>query len=168
MKSQPIPFYTPSSLIELNNILQSHFKVLEFGSGNSTLWYSTRVEELISVEHNQTWYNKINSSLKNKGCTNVQYNLHKRPYNNLATNFTDEYFDLIIIDGRDRVKCIKSSMPKLKKGGYLIFDNSDRLKRYEEGIKLLNDWEHTHYKCPNPKEYTNESNWWTTIYKKPQ
>lgn len=162
---QLIPLYTPSSLKVLNEIISPDFKVLEFGSGHSTLWYGEKVKEVVSVEHNPKWHKFVSNLLEEKKLTNVDYKLVKRPYNTVAENYPDGYFDLIIIDGRDRVKCIKSSLNKLKVGGYLIFDNSDR-KRYKEGIEFLSHLSHTTHKCYNPKKYGIKypEDWTTTIY----
>lgn len=40
--------------------------------------------------------------------------------------FPDNYFDLIIVDGRARPSCIKHAMNKVKTGGVLLIDNADR------------------------------------------
>lgn len=60
--------------------------------------------------------------------------------------FPNEYFDLILIDGRVRMNCLKNATPKLKVGGVLIFDNSDRyelseLERSNRFKILLNDYQ---------------------------
>jgi hypothetical protein len=47
-------------------------------------------------------------------------------YASFIDKFENEYFDVILVDGRSRPSCIMHSIPKLKKGGYLILDNSDR------------------------------------------
>ena len=40
--------------------------------------------------------------------------------------YRDEYFDIVCVDGRSRPACIKHAVPKVKPGGLLILDNSDR------------------------------------------
>jgi hypothetical protein len=40
--------------------------------------------------------------------------------------FPDHSFDLVIIDGRARAACIQHAIPKVKKGGYLLVDDSER------------------------------------------
>ncbi len=116
-------------------------KILEFGSGNSTVFFSNLTENLYSVEHNDEWYNKIKPQLNNK----VKYILSKVDYKSLPskddtfyncntieellnTNIPDEYFDIIIVDGIHRVNCARSSINKLKKGGILILDDSNRIE----------------------------------------
>lgn len=41
----------------------------------------------------------------------------------------DQTFDLVLVDGRARPACMEHALPKVKKGGYLVLDNSndDRL-----------------------------------------
>ena len=50
--------------------------------------------------------------------------------------FPDDYFDVVLIDGRARPACIMHSVPKIKTGGLLIVDNSDR-KYYFEHTKTI-------------------------------
>ena len=45
-------------------------------------------------------------------------------------------FDIILVDGRDRVNCIKQSIDCLTSNGVLILDDSQR-DRYQEGIDFL-------------------------------
>jgi len=37
----------------------------------------------------------------------------------------DETFDLILVDGRARADCSKRALCKIRKGGYLMLDNSN-------------------------------------------
>jgi len=151
---------------DVTNFLQEKIdkntKILEFGSGNSTIYFSKLTNNLISIEHNKDWYNKIkpqlNSSVKYI-LSYVDYVPHlptdKKFYNCdtieelLEADIPDEYFDIIIIDGIDRVNCAYGSVNKLKKGGVLILDDSNRIQHSLEigdgsymPIKLLTkEWE---------------------------
>ena len=53
------------------------------------------------------------------------------------------YFDIIVVDGRVRNACIKQAIPHIKKGGYLIVDNSDRSYYLSEFnfLNNKNEWE---------------------------
>ena len=44
-------------------------KVLEWGSGTSTLYFSKIVKQFVSIEHNTEWYNRISSQIAD----NVEY-----------------------------------------------------------------------------------------------
>ena len=54
----------------------------------------------------------------------VGYNFKK--YAAAIDEYPDEYFDLVIVDGRARPSCIMHSIPKIKEGGWLVVDNTGR------------------------------------------
>jgi len=140
----------------------------EWGSGQSTLWLSQQVDMLYSIEHDRIWYDKIGGIISTKGISNVNYILSppsKDHYNhkqmnvtkdvppiekNVFTNycaeisaFPDKFFDIILIDGRERVGCFLYCIDKLKDGGYCILDDSYRMK-YKR-IFVSTEWERTRY-----------------------
>jgi len=144
----------------LQEKINKNTKILEFGSGNSTIYFSKLTNNLISIEHNKDWYNKIKPKLEN----DVTYILKSidyisRPPRNktfyncdtieqlLGQPVPDEYFDIIIIDGIDRVNCAYGSIDKLKKNGILVLDDSNRIEypasdgSYEPIKLLAQGWE---------------------------
>ena len=106
-------------------------------SGNSTLWFANKGCFLNTFEHNLSWY----YTLKDQIPSNVNYNYCPLEVNgDYCKSITRQNisFDIVIIDGRDRVNCIINSINYLNKEGVIIFDNSDR-EVYEEGFKFLNE-----------------------------
>ena len=57
----PIPWITYPALMVLQRVVAAEHKVFEYGCGNSSLWWSEYVSEVVSVEHNETWANKVSS-----------------------------------------------------------------------------------------------------------
>ena len=49
-----------------------------------------------------------------------------KKYANKINEFPNDYFDFVIIDGRARPSCVKQSVAKVKIGGYLVLDNTER------------------------------------------
>ncbi|MCB9354209.1 MAG: hypothetical protein H6575_06550 [Lewinellaceae bacterium] len=47
-------------------------------------------------------------------------------YARTINQYPGEYFDLVLVDGRARPACINQALPHLKKGGYLVVDNTER------------------------------------------
>jgi tRNA A58 N-methylase Trm61 len=45
-------------------------------------------------------------------------------------------FDVVVVDGRDRVNCVKNCLPALKPSGVVILDNSER-PEYSEALTFL-------------------------------
>lgn len=133
--NEPLPWCTYPYIKFIESRLKKDFLVFEFGSGNSTLWYSKRVKKIIAVENDNAWFKIISSKLPH----NAQILLKKLDYDGeycKTVLHCDSKFNLIIIDGRDRVNCAKKSVECLTDDGVIIFDNSDR-PQYAEGISFL-------------------------------
>ncbi|MCX7013966.1 MAG: hypothetical protein NTW86_15675 [Candidatus Sumerlaeota bacterium] len=109
--------------------------VFEYGSGNSTLWWSQQVSRVVSYEHDRDWYN----SLKERIPSNVEYHYCALVYGGeycKAILGHSHRFHIIVIDGRDRVNCARNSLGALRDDGVIIWDNSDQDK-YLEGFAYL-------------------------------
>lgn len=147
----------------LKENLTSDSKVFEFGGGGSTLFFLERVKEVVTVEHNKEWFDILSSNITDKKkwtplfiepTTNTSYdssqfanpdayfssdkdyiNMDFRRYASSIDAYTDGYFDVVLVDGRVRPSCMKHSISKVKKGGYLILDNSDRAYYLEYFLK---------------------------------
>ena len=117
----------------IDSYVNSDTHILEFGAGGSTIWFSGRTKNLITIEHDREWFNKINAQV------DTDIRLLPRPYENVCDEFPEESFDLILVDGRDRIKCIEKAHSKVKPNGILMLDNSER-ERYNAVFDILKDW----------------------------
>ncbi len=140
---RPVPWLTDNAVKFLEDFLQRtpSAKVLEFGSGASTVWFAKRDVELVSVEHNEKWYEQVKEALDITDASDkVQYFFRPRPYYSICEEFPDEFFDLIVVDGRNRKGCIYHSLSKLKKGGVLMLDNAER-PHYFAIFRCMSGWQ---------------------------
>lgn len=111
--------------------------VFEYGCGESTLWWSSRVKEVISVEHDKDWHENIaRRTPKNVNLMHIELD-YGGSYSRKIMEYREK-FDIVVVDGRDRVNCVMNSLGALKPWGVIIFDNSDR-KEYERGFHFLSD-----------------------------
>lgn len=154
--SDELPWITFETINFLKKTLRPSFKIFEYGGGGSTLFFIKRVHSVVTVEHDKEWFKKLEQLIQNKNTTNWtgffiepgKGDLINNPdaanpehyssldkasngsnYKNYAIaidNYADSYFDLVLVDGRSRPSCIKHTLPKIRKGGFLILDNSDR------------------------------------------
>ena len=53
------PWITFPAIEAIRKVLQPQFHVFEYGSGGSTLFWSSHVQKVISVEHEEEWYQRI-------------------------------------------------------------------------------------------------------------
>lgn len=174
-KLRSIPWLTTESIKMLEDFLVGgDKKVLEFGMGASTVWLSKRCKMLVSFEHDSSWFCEVSSHITDND--NCQLNLCEspliydvsdhlvNPYFHRVDSFPDEMFDVVLIDGRDRVECFKHAEPKLKKGGLLMLDNSER-EYYSEIFQLYSDKEKYDFVQRTPDaEGFNYDNWTTTCW----
>jgi hypothetical protein len=124
--NNPIPLYTYPAIEYLASFNFINKKIFEFGSGQSTLYWLKQGGDVVSVEHNRGWVDKLSPALSE--FTKHQYIFADKQddYVNSILEFVDDYFDLIIIDGTfNRFLCAKNVITKIKKDGVIILDNSD-------------------------------------------
>jgi len=119
------PWLTRLMITILSSWLRPGDCGLEWGSGRSTIWLAARVGRLISVEHNEAWFQKVTVELQEKGFSNVDYCLRKdeSEYVSLADGIQPESLDFCLVDGMARDACALASLALLKPGGILIIDN---------------------------------------------
>lgn len=133
----PIPWCTYPFIKFIEPRLKKDFTVFEYGSGNSTIWYAKKVKQIISVENDEAWFKVVSKLLP----SNARLLFSRLEYDGEYCRMVKKQnsrFDIIIVDGRDRVNCVRQSIEYLSERGVLIFDNS-HLDNYSEGIKFLNE-----------------------------
>ena len=122
-----LPWIAYTSINKLQKHLTKTSRVLEFGSGMSTLWYANQAGQVFSVESYSVWYDKVKKIIEDKKLDNVSYKLSMSDSEYVTFMSDDkEGFDLIMIDGECRSQCVSHAIQRLKPGGVLYLDNSDR------------------------------------------
>ena len=127
-----IPLLTTSFLNWFETQNWSSMKLLEFGSGGSTLYFSKFFKSVTSFETNKDWYEKISS----KAPKNVSVIKVKSIIDSLKTNSIESInnFDAILIDaGENRAKITRWLVNENFEGA-IFFDNSDN---YRNSIGVL-------------------------------
>jgi precorrin-6B methylase 2 len=134
----PIPWWSYSFNDFFIPKLNKNLEIFEYGSGNSTIFLSKRVKSIISIEHNKEYYEYVKQQIDNN--VNLKYiplDKYNGEYSKIVLK-EQKFFDVIIIDGRDRINCLKNSIQKLKDNGVLILDDSQR-KNYQEAKEFMKD-----------------------------
>ena len=96
-----------------------HRAVFEYGSGNSTLFWSAIAGRVVSVEHDREWFERMRSIVP-ANCQ-MLFSSDADGYVN-AVRQTGP-FDVIIIDGQSRLRCAPVALEALRPGGLIILDN---------------------------------------------
>lgn len=180
-----IPWLVYEAIAWLHSYLKPEMRVFEWGSGGSTLFLADRAHSVITIEHDPGWYSTVARRLLDSGIRNVSLVLCEpektkapRMYHSAAKEYEglgfqhyaesiDTYpgdtFDLVIVDGRARLACMTHALAKVRPGGYLMLDNSNRAI-YECGKQIVSTWSSREFYGPGPH---NEYPWATTIWQKP-
>jgi SAM-dependent methyltransferase len=144
--NNPLPWVTYPFVQFIGERLSNSLDVFEFGSGNSTLYYASKVGRVTSIDHDKFWYDKIKSSMPSN--VNLFYCelVDGGDYCDYAVKSKKQY-DIIIVDGMERVDCCINNVDALKPSGVVIIDDTERdeydkatafLK--EKGFKRLDFW----------------------------
>jgi hypothetical protein len=151
-----MPWLSFSAIAFLQKAAAPDMLVFEYGSGGSTLFWTSKTKYVISVEHDRSWFEKMLVELTSNQITNIDYLLVEaqedplfakksiqnpddyisegknyagknfQNYVRTIDKYPDEYFDIIVVDGRARPSCIKHAIRKLNHRGYLVIDNTER------------------------------------------
>lgn len=130
----PIPWMNYSILSFLDERLRRDQILFEFGSGFSTIYFAQRVKEVVSIEYKEDWYR----ILKEKVPSNVELVLQTEDVDGDFCRTVargGRRYDVVIVDARDRVNCVKQSLGHLTDRGVVILDDSHR-EAYREGIEF--------------------------------
>lgn len=124
-----IPWYTYPAIEYLNNLDFSDKNIFEYGSGNSSIFWSNKAKSVISIEHDKEWFEKVKLHLNKNQSLHLKDNSEEYEESILST---DKKFDVIVIDAIRRNFCaelIKNHINVTSEEGYLIIlDNSDWYK----------------------------------------
>jgi predicted O-methyltransferase YrrM len=122
-----LPWISYDAIEMLREHLKPNSRVLEFGSGMSTIWYARNAGHVVSVEDNKNWFDTIGKVFRDNKVANITYSLAENAENyvNAGVNAGGCY-DLIMVDGSFRSDCIRVSLPLLASGGIIYLDNSDK------------------------------------------
>ena len=164
-----LPWISFPALQFLDKILAPGMQVFEWGCGGSTIFYARKGTFVTSIEHSLDWSKLVGERLLAGKYTgwSIQH-IPPEPANApdaticdhpsyLSTDaefygqkflqyvckidsYQDKYFDIVAIDGRARSSCVMHAVPKVKQGGYLLWDNTER-SEYQNAIRSVpDDW----------------------------
>ncbi len=170
-------------------------RVFEYGSGGSTIFFALGGCEIFSVEHDKSWYNMVMSEIHKRKFFNCRlflaeaedapagssYSVDRpdeclsddpnscgktyRKYVHSIDKYPDGYFDFVVIDGRARNSCFLSAIAKTKKGGFIVWDNTERksyanlVEAKHEGLEFID--------LPGPSPYVEfftRTSVWRKLY----
>lgn len=163
-----VPWFTYPTVRFLRRHVRPQWRVFEFGSGASTIFFALRCQEVFAIEHDSLWAEKVQRSLDKLGIGNCRLQHIEAETKKVSSSFVDrlEYgsmfegwedcafenyvksidnhadqsLDVVVIDGRARADCLRHAIDKVAPGGILILDNSERARYQAAMNEVPNDW----------------------------
>lgn len=150
------PWINFDAVASLENLVSYTSRIFEYGCGGATLFFADRVSELVSVEHDPVWLKCVQAEMggRTHACwiphlvspapsvvsarhlpsdpdayVSSEERFSGLSFRNYAATieaYQDNYFDLVLIDGRARPSCFKHALHKVKFGGIIVLNNAER------------------------------------------
>ena len=132
---QPLPWYTYPAIDAVRYKDFTGRKVLEFGGGQSTRWWSERAGKVVTIEPDEAWAAELRGAVgDNVDVHYVPIDRENRDISKVAEAIASsnvDAFDVIVVDGHLRREAALLSIDMLSDDGVMIFDNSQGNRFHE-------------------------------------
>lgn len=186
----PLPLMNYSAIDYLISKMPVISSVFEYGSGQSTIFWANHGKQVISIEHDPEFYRSMIGKLSLIDTVDyrlIEPELVETGFDNFPSSdalchsanfkgytfkkyvesinvYPNDHFDVVVVDGRARPSCLARSVSKIKPGGLLVLDNSNRKYYLQETSALLVAWNKKTFFGPVRGLLHREQ---TTVYTKP-
>jgi predicted O-methyltransferase YrrM len=132
-----IPWMNYNLIDFLKERVQPQFRIFEYGSGASTCWWAGLAAEVVACEHDEEWFERMKPAFPDNVIPiHVPLVLDGNYCRTITTQKGE--FDIVVSDGRDRIRCLLNAIPYLSSGGVMILDDFER-SRYRQARELLSE-----------------------------
>jgi hypothetical protein len=184
-----IPWLPYPAIAWLEDRVRPGMSVFEFGAGGSTVFFASRGASVAAVEHDPAWAQRVRAHLARVHAPHArvilvppepdggqpaaagEYRSSSPDFDNVSFEryvrtidaCEDQALDVVLVDGRARVSCVRHAIPKLKPGGVLVLDDSER-PAYSRIFPMLANCSRRDFSCFGPHLFFA---WRTTIWQAP-
>lgn len=132
---EPLPWYTYPSIDFLRYRNYDNKAVLEFGGGQSTLWWAKRAKYVVTLEGDEDWYEKIKSHMPENVDLNYvsmeNASVNVAQVKDILGSKQHSTYDVIVIDGLYRYEMIGIARDLVAEDGIIICDNAEGYGFYD-------------------------------------
>jgi len=137
----PLPWYTYPAIDFLAQRDFHSCHILEFGGGQSTLWWSARARSVLTIEEDADWFARLRSEVgPNVSLHHIPVDRVTRtiqPVKDLIATSPIQKFDIIVVDGHLRQEVTGLAFDCLAPLGAIILDNAEGYGFYAETKERL-------------------------------
>jgi hypothetical protein len=134
-----LPWYTYPAIDFLRARDFKDREILEFGGGQSTLWWAARASHVVSFEADEKWYGELRSKLPgNVDLVLVINESRAAQVEAIRMHIGSSHFDVIAIDGLYHEDMCTIAQSALLKDGCIIADDSEGYEIFDRASSGLN------------------------------
>lgn len=132
-RDEPLPWYTYPCIHLLAYREFSGKKILEFGGGQSTLWWAARADEVITFEGDREWHAELSKLIPKNVDLHLVSTQGKEAFLADVKGVIEGRgtFDVIVIDSEYREDVVSVALALLAPNGALICDDAESYGFYE-------------------------------------
>jgi SAM-dependent methyltransferase len=159
-----VPWMVPGAVYKLDAVLSNKDRVLEFGSGGSTLFFAKRCHDIFSAETHLDWHNAVQMCLQKAHLSNVchcrlssQYNLE-----NVFNWLLVDSITVLVVDtmhGFDRSSLLNLGIQMCRNLRIIVLDNYSSTELFPSHF----DWTDSQF-CTllgsNWRSFAYDDNFW--------
>ena len=159
-KGEYIPWMNYPIVAFFKKHLHKNIKVFEYGSGASTFFFAERCKSVVSIEHDQGWYEHVSKEINTLKNVDLKLVALDADYDKAIEK--EGKFDFVVVDGRKRVECATHALDFLTEEGVVILDDSNR-ERYQSLFPFFenNGFRHLTFEGLKPTGFKNVT---TTVF----
>ena len=139
-KGEPLPWYTYPCIDLLRFQDFNGKKVLEFGGGQSTLWWAARADKVVTIETDSAWHAHLvkimPANVDLHFVSGEESGAFLAAVKTVLEACVADSFDIIVIDAEYRGELVALSLEKLAHGGAIICDDAESYPFYENSHHL--------------------------------
>ena len=122
-RGRPLPWYSYPCIEFLQRRDFSGRRVLEFGAGQSTYWWASVAREVVAIEADPRWFEKVKSASPTNATVHLVHGDDAEAVRDVPL---EGLFDVIVIDGLKREEMVDIAINRLAPAGVIVADDSDR------------------------------------------
>ena len=132
---EPLPWINYPAIHLLAERLRPEHLVFEYGAGYSTLFFAARCAAVTAVEHDRSWHDAVGRVAPEN--VTLLYRATGPGYWDAAVE-TGGVYDLIVVDGMERARCLTSAVEALSPAGVVLLDDAHR-EAYRSAVQACRD-----------------------------
>lgn len=123
-RGDPVPWFSYPCVHLLQASDLTGRRVLEFGSGQSTLWWARHASSVLAFDDNPEWAERVATHLRPPNAVHLVPPEWGRARNQVQEAVGSNDFDIVVIDGMERSSLLPYAADRLRIDGCIVFDNS--------------------------------------------